>query len=83
MEEINDTDDDTAEKDSDDEDSAQVGVRIQTHKRKLNHQSITIIITAAVRSRAFHRRAKARLALGDSIGALDDANGFLSIDVER
>jgi len=29
--------------------------------------------TAAVRARAFHRRAKARLALGDAEGALDDS----------
>jgi len=30
-------------------------------------------LSAAVRARAFHRRAKARLALGDSVGALDDS----------
>lgn len=33
----------------------------------------TIELSAAVRARAYHRRAKARLALGDTTGALDDA----------
>lgn len=36
-------------------------------------KQIKLDISTAARARAFHRRARARLALGDSSGALDDA----------
>jgi len=38
-----------------------------------NDISPQVQLSTAVRARAFHRRAKARLALGDSNGALDDS----------
>jgi hypothetical protein len=40
---------------------------------KSSPSSVSLELSPAVRARAYHRRAKARLALGDAAGALDDA----------
>lgn len=40
---------------------------------KSSSASASLELSPAVRARAYHRRAKARLALGDAAGALDDA----------
>ena len=74
----NDDDDDDDDKEADDEedasDSHAVIVRISpSNNEHERDNSSAAKLSPAVRARAYHRRAKARLALGDATGALDDA----------
>lgn len=59
---------------SDDENPTQYIIRMsQTSENVGEIHDAMVQLTPAVRARAFHRRAKARLALNDSTGALEDA----------
>lgn len=58
---------------SDENNHQEVIVRISANKDNDKSASTGLELSPAVRARAYHRRAKARLALGDTTGALDDA----------